>query len=477
MGRFSSFVIFAEMRTGSNFLEANLNAFDGITCHGEAFNLNFIGYPNNDPILGVDLEMRDADPFKLLFALQRSEGQLRGFRYFHDHDPRIFDTLMDDPACAKIILTRNPVDSYVSWKIAQATGQWKLSDVKAHRSAQIDFEGVEFETYLETIKDFQMKLLSRLQTSGQTGFYLAYEDLQNLDVINGLARFLGVEERLEALDKSLKKQNPTSVSEKVRNAYEMQVALSRVDAFALGRTPNFEPRRGPNVPSYVAAAESGLLYLPLRGGPVAEVVEWLAALDGVTPDDLRRKMTQKDLRQWKRQHPGHRSFTVIRHPVQRAHDAFCRYILSVGPGSYAQIRRALIRRYKLPLPESGPDETWDLTEHRAAFAAFLRFLKGNLSGQTAIRVDGAWCTQAQALAGFGELAFPDRIVREADLTRELAQLACLTGQTEIPELKPAAPDWPFALSDVYNDEIEALAADAYQRDYVNFGFTRWRQAA
>ena len=32
--KFKSFVVFAEMRTGSNFLESNLNAFDGITCHG-----------------------------------------------------------------------------------------------------------------------------------------------------------------------------------------------------------------------------------------------------------------------------------------------------------------------------------------------------------------------------------------------------------------------------------------------------------
>ena len=34
MSRFDYFVVFAEMRTGSNFLEANINAFDGLTCHG-----------------------------------------------------------------------------------------------------------------------------------------------------------------------------------------------------------------------------------------------------------------------------------------------------------------------------------------------------------------------------------------------------------------------------------------------------------
>ena len=43
---FDSFIVFAEMRTGSNFLEANLNAIEGVTCHGGAFNPHFIGYPN-----------------------------------------------------------------------------------------------------------------------------------------------------------------------------------------------------------------------------------------------------------------------------------------------------------------------------------------------------------------------------------------------------------------------------------------------
>ena len=84
MADFDSFVVFAEMRTGSNFLEANLNALDGVTCHGEAFNPHFIGYPNRDDILGVTMATRDADPDRLLAAI-RAEAGLSGFRYFNDH--------------------------------------------------------------------------------------------------------------------------------------------------------------------------------------------------------------------------------------------------------------------------------------------------------------------------------------------------------------------------------------------------------
>ena len=197
MAVFDCFVVFAEMRTGSNFLETNLNAFDGITCLGEAFNPHFIGYPEQGAVLGVSQAQRDADPGVLLARIREQADGLAGFRSFHDHDPRVLDTLLDDLACAKIILTRNPADSYVSWKIAQATGQWKLTDVKRRKQGTAEFDADEFSRHLEALQAFQMLLLNRLQTSGQTAFYVAYEDLQSVEVMNGLARFLGVEARLE----------------------------------------------------------------------------------------------------------------------------------------------------------------------------------------------------------------------------------------------------------------------------------------
>ena len=472
--KFDSFVVFAEMRTGSNFLEANLNAFAGIACHGEAFNPFFIGYPKSEPILGVDQATRDEDPKKLLAAIRGQQDALGGFRYFHDHDPRVFDEIVEDQRCAKIVLTRNPVDSYVSWKIAQATGQWKLTDMKAQKVAQAVFDADEFSAHLDALQQFQITLLNRLQTSGQTAFYVAYEDLQSVEVMNGLARYLGVDEQLEGLDKNLKKQNPSPISAKVSNYDEMLEALARLDRFDLTRTPNFEPRRGPNVPSYVAAATSGLIYLPIKSGPQDQVLDWLAALDGVPREALRDKMSQKELRQWKRKMRGHRGFTVLRHPALRAHDAFCRHILTTGEGSYRQLRNTLMRRYKVPLPKDGPDDEYDREAHRAAFVAFLKFLKGNLAGQTSIRVDAAWCSQAQAIAGFGAFCLPDRILREEELASELPALAAGQGHATVPAVPQMVEPGPFTLGDIYDDEIEALTAEAYQKDYMTFGFSRWR---
>ena len=128
--QFDYFVMFAEMRTGSNFLESNLNSFDGLTCYGEAYNPHFIGYPSKNDLLGVTQAMRDADPLCVINKIIEKTDGLPGFRLFHNHDARAIDHCIPDPKCAKIILTRNPLESYVSWKIAQQTNQWKLTNVK-----------------------------------------------------------------------------------------------------------------------------------------------------------------------------------------------------------------------------------------------------------------------------------------------------------------------------------------------------------
>lgn len=474
MARFDYFVVLAEMRTGSNFLETNLNSFDGVVCHGEAFNPHFIGYPTQDSLLGLSQTDRDSDPMRLITLIKRAPDVMGGFRYFHDHDPRVLDFLLDDPSCAKIILTRNPLDSYVSWKIAQATGQWKLTNVQKRKEAKARFEADEFAAHVDALQSFQVMVLNRLQVTGQTPFYVAYEDLQSVDVMNGLAQWLGIEARLEGLSKNLKRQNPKPLVEKVSNPGEMEVAVGRLDQFNLTRTPNFEPRRGAAVPSYVAAKDAPLMYLPVKGGPERQVEAWLAALDGVSRGELRRKMNQKDLRGWMRDHPGHRRFTVLPHPLDRAHHAFCTKILSSGPGHFGQLRRSLRKNFGLPIPEEMPDAGYCVADHRKAFSVFLEFVKANLAGQTALRVDAYWCTQSQILQGFGEFALPDVVIRASDVDTDLPALAARVGCEAMALPQVPAPDVPFDLAEIYDDALEAQIADVYQRDYMMFGFGPWR---
>ncbi|KQI73633.1 nodulation protein NodH [Loktanella sp. 5RATIMAR09] len=477
MSRFDYFILLAEMRTGSNLLEANINMLDGVTCHGEAFNPSFVGYPKTDALLGIDRDAREKDPFALLGKIRESE-RLAGFRFFHDHDPRILNTCIADPCCAKIILTRNPLDSFVSWKIAQATGQWKLTNATHSKSTSITFDPAAFEAHLEAIQAFQVRVQRALQTSGQTAFYINYDDLRDLDVLNGLAQFLEVETRLPNVNKKLKKQNPAPLEERVSNYDEMTSALARLDRFDLGRTPHFEPNRGPAIPSYVAAPQSGVLYMPLRSGPDRAVRQWLADLDDAQPEALIRKFTQKSLRTWQEAHNTHRSFAVLRHPLARAHAAFCDRILLDGPQNLPEIRANLIRVHKLALPQVVPDladtGSYSDADHRRAFSGFLDFLKTNLAGQTSIRVDPSWASQLTLLQGMAQFGLPDHILREETLAEDLGFVARQVGLAHSPTLADTAHRWQGRLAAIYDPTLEAAARDAYARDYAAFGFENWR---
>ncbi len=462
--KFDSFVILAGMRTGSNYLEANLNAVPGVKCYGEVFNPAFIGKKDQVEMLGQSLVAREADPLVLLAKLREATTGLSGFRFFHDHDPRILAAVLADSTCAKIVLTRNPLESYVSLRIARETGQWKLGDGKALKSAKVRFEAKGFDAYLEQTQKFAGQVMRSLQHSGQTAFHLDYTDLQDLGVLNGLLRFLGVSGQLDAPDATLKKQNPAPLAEKVINPAEMERAIARIDPFGITHFHSFEPPRSAGIPSFLAVDQAGLLFMPMRGGSDDVIAEWLRSLGPVSGD-----FNQKALRQWKRSHLGHRSFTVLRHPVARAFAAFRDCVLSA---EMPELRGGLARNYKVELPEAGKAFA-DQPAMRTAFLGFLRFLKLNLGGQTSVRVDARWASQSAVLQGFAQFQSPDHVLHEDRLAAGLAFLAQDRG-AECPSINiPALPALP-ALAAVYDADIESAVRDAYARDYMAFGFGNWR---
>ena len=120
----------------------------------------------------------------------------------------------------------------------------------------------------------------------------------------------------------------------------------------------------------------------------------------------------------------------------RAHAAFCHHILQTGEGCFREIRATLRKVHNLPIPEKGADPetdpTYDLAAHKTAFLSWLNFLKGNLSSQTAVRVDGAWASQLTLLQGMANFGVPDMILREGRLRGDLAALAGQLGLTSMP---------------------------------------------
>jgi len=462
------------MRTGSNFLEANINAFPDLHSHGELFNPYFIGGAKKEELFGITMQQREKDPFQVLDAIRSSEpGVIAGFRFFHDHDPRILEHCLNDPECGKIILTRNPLDSYISRKIAALTGQWKLTNLKHSKTAKIDFDAAEFEAYLDGAQAFQLGLLRALQTSGQSAFYINYDDIHSLDVLNGLARYLGSDHQISALDTTVKKQNPSVIESKVNNFVEMTDSIKKIDFMGIFRTPNFEPRRGAGVPRFLAAKIAPLLFLPIKGGPSETVEKWLIQHEVKAGGQIIDRMNQKTLRDWRQAHPGFHSMTVLRHPVERVYYSFCHFILSYEQGAYREIREAIIRNFRVKVPKKGADAGgYDLDAHKKAFVAFLKFVKANLSRQTSLRIDPAWASQSAIIQGAATVVIPQHVINERNLASGLAHLEMLLGLSPV-SISVGQPAYPFALSDVYDAGIESRVREIYMQDYLNFGFDDW----
>ncbi len=469
--QFEYFVVFAGMRTGSNLLEEQLSAMPGVESHGEVFNPHFFGKPEISSKWGLSLKERDADPVRVIGLMKHAATALPGFRLFYDHDQRAIDHVLLDSKAAKIVLTRRPIDSYVSLKIARKTGQWWLGDMTSARAAKVSFVAEEYADFLNELAGFQNHITNTLQTTGQTAFHIGYDDLSDGDVLAGLGQFIGSDGPPDQRKVRAKVQNPTTVEDRLTNPKVAEEALGRLATADIGRMASYEPDRGPGLRFFRVGRTVPLIYMPIRGAWQDPVPEWLKSID---PDgEIDSGMTQRELRRWKRQHPGHRSFTVLRHPLPRVHDAFCRHILPLDNEPFAEIRTILTRQYEVPLPPDYPSEAYDLAAHRTSFLAFLKFLAGNLGGQTSVRVDNSWASQNALVHAIGQFVVPDRVVRSENIGIDLPKIAREVGY-EAPALEPdRGTSSPFALQDVITEEIEAACEKAYRRDYVMFGFDTW----
>jgi hypothetical protein len=188
--------------------------------------------------------------------------------------PRVLDHCLADPRCAKVVLARNPVDSYVSLKIARKTGQWWLGDVRTARSATARFDAEEFDATSPS----PGLLRPRPPRAPDVGADGVPHPLRRSGRSGGARRprpLAGRRRGRRRAARSGARPEPRTARGQGRELHEMEAALGRADAFDLFRVPDLEPRRGPNVPAWLGSAALGLLFMPLAGGPTDRVAAWM----------------------------------------------------------------------------------------------------------------------------------------------------------------------------------------------------------
>lgn len=477
---FTSFVMLGSMRSGSNLLESYLNQYARLVCHGELFQKTFIGSLGRTEFLGIDIPTRDKHPQRFLEAVRAANpDKFTGFRLFQEHNKQAINTVLEDRSCAKIILTRDPIESFVSLQIARKTKQWLVSDIAHRKTAQIHFDLEEYAAYLDARTAFYRMVAGALKTSGQPYFEIDYAMLNEVENINRLAAFIGAPEAKTWLAQAIKKQNPGALSSKISNIEDVRAALDSPSLHEV-QPPVLTARldRESDISRTYFCQNLALAFGPQPAVPDFGVRHWLALHNADMPENW---YSARQCAEWKGRNPSALFFTVIGHPAKRAYTAFMTKIFNTAQGGYTAIRKDLEREYGLILPQGSISPTHDrstleqagygVEEHRISFKLFLLFIAANLRGETDIRQDGKWQLQTDIIRRY-RATHPEAIViKEESLETGFRYLenrldmAPILGWKNTPD-----PNYTFGLHEIYDSEIEALARSAYGPDYAQFDY-------
>jgi len=477
---YDRFVIFGIMRSGSNLLERFLDQYDGLACHGELFNPIFIGRSGQSSLFNISVAQRHDDPLSLLAAIDAARpDQINGLRYFPAHDAPALDVLLTDPRCAKIILTRDPLESFVSQCIAEYSDIWLIGSEKDRMPVAVPISPAKYRSYRNTREQYFSQIRNVLARNGQRAFEIDYADILSLDAVNALALAIGAKAPLAVLKQPIKRQNPGPLHAKISNYAEIAAELGLPQAETLPSPQIIAPADDPVnwvwPRHYYSCKHIPLAFAPLLANTKQPLVTWLALLPGESQTGLH--LHQLDA--WQKFHNPPTVLSILHHPLDRLYDVFMSKIFSTAPDAFLKIRRILERRFQFYLPENArifDRLAYSLDDHRTAFQQFLVFIAANLRNETDIRQDGNWLPQARLTDIFANILPITKFVSVANLDVEIPNVEMAL---DLPKTWARLQRYPhsrhiYELADIYDAQTEALAQAAYHEDYSRFGFGDWQ---
>lgn len=429
------------MRTGSNLFEETINQVSGATCLGELFNPGFLGSAKNTPDLAPEIADRNKDPTGFWHDIKSQHApSLVGFRYFNGHDQRILSHVLDDESCAKIVLRRSPLDSFLSIKIAQKTGQWRVRDESRRRSSKAFFDPAEFDDFRMEQSLYYETVFDTLKATGQTAFILAFDDILNLSVWKGLLRFLGLpQNELNTLG-SLVRQNPEDPVEKVTNPKDVapyQRIYEHWSATVRQVAPRIDPLK-------ILANEDSATGFDLSNRFFEERLLSMHPGHSV--------LTQRqEIQDWQKLHPLHKVEFWLEHPLHRAYRCFDAFVVNGQNRRGRRLRRNLAHDADGNVLQDDPSKD----DYVYWFEKFLRFLPEHLDGRSEVEPHPHWTYQ------------------HPNLTQLHAHISKVNLVVQTLEPKDSMPKYHgrFPLSVVTTEETLNLALAAYAPDTLRFGFS------
>ena len=455
------FAIFGVMRTGSNLLERTLDRHEKLVALGELYNPAFIGGPGEETAFGATIEDRNRDPVGFLEkVIAAHPGQIPGFRIFMGHDRRMLDHAARDPVCARIVLTRDPVDSFLSLKIAQQTQQWMVRKAENRRLAKVEFNADEFADYEARLLAHYDGVRQTMRAAGAPWFEVAYDDLSDLATLNGAARYAGADDAMEAVEPRILRQNPPRAEDKVTNPEALAEYLSTRSAATPARkaSPQFTALR-----SMLVARGVEAICAPIPGVADAALRDFLMRAQALSGGDDKLVEGLKGKQIERRRGRGSFVFSLIRHPADRIRDVYMRFVFGgEAPEGLERLRATLIADYGAPA---------DMTAE-TGFDAFLDFVGDAIAGRIAAPYHPAFAPQSDLLAAYAAETAVDFVARAETIAEDAAWIAGKLGHGDRGEALVSAleaalipPETP-----AMTPERETRVREIFAKDYGRLGY-------
>lgn len=228
-----AFLLVGMMRSGSNFLERQLNLLPDLRCHGELFNPSFIGFSHHNKgqlasYTRDDPAPRNADEEAFLAQVDLAcDRPVIGLRLFLDHSNTMTARLLYDPNVKKVVLSRNLLEAYISLETARETGVWLTTEVAKAPPKPVKVDINKLVTFSLRQSLYYNDVQTVLHQTGQSYLQIDYNDIKSLAKLNEIAEFVGSAHRFKTVSEPIQKQNPGSLEERVADFPKLVDELKR----------------------------------------------------------------------------------------------------------------------------------------------------------------------------------------------------------------------------------------------------------
>ena len=228
-----AFLLVGMMRSGSNFLERQLNLLPDVRCHGELFNTAFVGFSHEasgrpEGYKREDTAARNADEEGFIAKVdQACDRRIIGLRLFLDHSAHMTARLLHDPNVAKIVLSRNLLEAYISLETARETGVWLTTESAKAPPKPVKVEINKLVTFALRQSLYYNDVQTVLHQTGQRSLQVDYNEIKDLAKLNEIARFIGSGHQFDTVSEPIRKQNPGSLEERILDFPKLLEELKR----------------------------------------------------------------------------------------------------------------------------------------------------------------------------------------------------------------------------------------------------------